>query len=186
MLQVHFTNLDMPKIGGWMVNSVDPDQMAHSVHLIWVYTFSDIIIIVALQNHVSSPFWCKWPPWVDASLNLNSSSSTHFAWVISELNTFAGRFVNLNPMADVVLYTEHPVADDCATWMNWGNFCGAHIQSWQLIYSAMIMNCMYITSSYQSRYVWIQNGMFGGIFHDNSCIIIIPAKQSFRGLYCFH
>ena len=35
-----------------MVNSVDPGQTAHSVHLIWVYTFSDIIIIVALQNHV--------------------------------------------------------------------------------------------------------------------------------------
>ena len=34
-----------------------------------------IIIIVSLQNHVSSPFWRKWPSWVDASLNLNSSSS---------------------------------------------------------------------------------------------------------------
>ena len=36
-----------------------------------------IIIIVSLQNHVSSPFWRKWPSWVDASLNLNSSSSSH-------------------------------------------------------------------------------------------------------------
>ena len=35
-----------------------------------------IIIIVSLQNHVSSPFWRKWPSWVDASLNLNSSSSS--------------------------------------------------------------------------------------------------------------
>ena len=36
------------------------------------------LLFVSLQNHVSSPFWRKWPSWVDASLNLNSSSSSSF------------------------------------------------------------------------------------------------------------
>ena len=33
-----------------------------------------IQVDIALQNKINIPFWCKWPYWVDASLNLNSSS----------------------------------------------------------------------------------------------------------------
>ena len=36
-----------------------------------------INIAVSLQNQVSTLFWRKWPSWVDASLNLNPSSSTY-------------------------------------------------------------------------------------------------------------
>ena len=45
--------------------------------------------------HVSSPFWRKWPSWVDASLNLNSSSSrsTKFSswWSKVDLWPFYGK-----------------------------------------------------------------------------------------------
>ena len=41
---------------------------------VWLVQLNSDLLYVSLQNHVSSPFWRKWPSWVDASLNLNSSS----------------------------------------------------------------------------------------------------------------
>ena len=82
----------------------------HSFVELWL-----IIIIVSLQNHVSSPFWRKWPSWVDASLNLNSSSillwrliMKYFLWSFSLFCCFKKGCCKLVPGKRMCTSTGYP------------------------------------------------------------------------------
>ena len=66
--------IDILQISFGMANG----QISSIFEFVLVLHFMHIwlIIAISLQNQVSAPLWCRWPSWIDASLNLNSSSSS--------------------------------------------------------------------------------------------------------------